>query len=314
MKLLSIILSIAVSASLDSTSMWIGNQTDLHLEATIEQGEQIQFPLASEQLPQGIELIEQSAIDTVRDGNQIKLRQDWTITSFQDSLYYIEPFVFVSQGDSIPTNGMALNIIQPFIIDSADNAITDIKKIATPPFPTKYLLIDLAILLLLIGLGFAAYYFISKHKWKQNKAENKKADIPLRPADEEALERLQQIREEKIWQQGKEKQYYSEITDVLREYISRVFEIGSVEMTSDEILRNLKQPLKGEEDTLKQLKDVFSLADLVKFAKFRATPEENEKTVREATDFVNNTKYRIVRENPEKEENTESNEPNNQQS
>ena len=102
-------------------------------------------------------------------------------------------------------------------------------------------------------------------------------------------EQLDAIKEEKIWQSGRTKDYYSAITEVLKEYISRVFDIDSVEMTTYEILGGLKKPLKNEASTWKQLKDLLTLADLVKFAKWSPLPDENEKIVKEAIDFVNNT-------------------------
>ena len=112
---------------------------------------------------------------------------------------------------------------------------------------------------------------------------------PLRPAEEVALEKLDEIKAEKIWQNGKVKEYHTELTDVIREYISRRYEVSSTEKTSDETLRDLKPKMKDQKDLFERLRKMLSLADLVKFAKWTTTPDENESALLTAYDFVKET-------------------------
>lgn len=292
MNLLGIILTIAVSASIDSTTLWIGNQTTMHLEAQTSQSTQIIFPELGHELTAGVEIIERMPIDTTFQGDNMHLKQDLVITSFQDSLYYIDSIPFVSGNDTIYANGVSLNVIQPFVIDTANAGIFDIKDIEKAPVWWWGIIRWILLALLIAGLGVGIYYLVKRLR-KKDVSNEPVPQEPLRPADELALEKLNQIKEDKIWQQGRTKDYYSEITNVLREYISRVFEIDSVEMTTYEILDSLKKPLKTEENTWKQLKRILSLADLVKFAKWSPLPDENEATIKESVDFVNNTRHFI---------------------
>ena len=308
--LLALILSISISASIDSTTLWIGNQTAMHLQAEVTNGEQVTFPQIEHQIADGVEVISRQPIDTLLQGNTTKYTQDIILTSFQDSLYYIDSLPFVSAGETIYANGVSLNVIQPFVIDTANSAIFDIKDIANAPIWWWGIIRWILLALLLIGIGIGIWYLVRYLRQRQQPEAEQIAPELLRPADEVALEKLNQIKEDKIWQHGRTKDYYSDITDVLREYISRVFEIGSVEMTSDEILSSLKKPLKGEEDTWKQLRRIFTLSDLVKFAKWSPLPDESESVVKEATQFVEATRNRIVKETPQDESQQQSDQEN----
>jgi hypothetical protein len=124
----------------------------------------------------------------------------------------------------------------------------------------------------------------------------------LRPADEVALEKLDEIKAAKIWKDGKVKEYQTELTDVVREYISRRFGVQSTEKTSEETLRELEPILvKGQRDDVRCTKEegkalyerlaaMLRTADLVKFAKWHTTPDENESALTTAYDFVQETK------------------------
>lgn len=293
--MLNIFLAIIVSASIDSTMIFIGDQTDLHLQATCDQSEQVQMPVYGETLMDGIEIVERTNVDTAKlsDG-RYQLNQTLTLTSFKDSLFYIEPLVFVSGEDTFRSNPLSLNVIQPFEVDSA-LAITDIKPIAKAPIWWWGIFRWVLIALLLAGLAYGARYlalFIGRRKGVIPPAPKE----PERPAEEIALEKLDQIKEAKIWQTGQVKEYHTQLTDVVREYIGRRFNVSSSEKTSDETLREMKPLLKEQKDLYERLRKMLSLADLVKFAKWTATPDENELSLKTAYDFVHETTP-IVEEN-----------------
>ena len=286
--MINLLLAIVVSASIDSTMLMIGDQTALHLQAIHEAGEQVQLPVYGETLQDGIEIVDRSGIDTTTlpDG-RIQIRQDLMLTSFKDSLFSISPIAVTSGEDTFWTDPMALNVIQPFEVDSS-LAITDIKDIEKAPIwwwgTIRWILLALGCLLL-IDLAFWL--------WKKYDQWRKPADVPvdpelLRPADEVALEKLDEIKAQKIWKDGKVKEYQTELTDVVREYIGRRFDVQSTEKTSDETLQAMKPLI--EKDLYGRLKSMLQLADLVKFAKWHTTPDENESALMTAYDFVNETK------------------------
>ena len=303
--MINLLLAIVVSASIDSTTLMIGDQTDLHLQVTHDATEQVQLPVFRQQLQDGIELVDKATGGTLTlpDG-RVQLNQYLTLTSFKDSLFAIEPIAVASGEDTFWTDPMALNIVQPFEVDTT-LAITDIKDIEKAPIWWWGIIRWVLLGLLIAGLCVGGYYL-----WRWLESKRKPAEEPvdpdlLRPADEVALEKLDEIKAQKIWKDGKVKEYQTELTDVVREYIGRRFEVHSTEKTSDETLHEMKPLI--EKDLYTRLSKMLQLADLVKFAKWHTTPDENEQALTTAYDFVNETK--LVNdengENGEKEEEEE---------
>ena len=283
-----ILLAIVVSASIDSTMLMIGDQTAMHLSVTQEANERVEMPVFGETLQEGIEIVDRSAVDTTTlpDG-RLQLSQELTLTSFKDSLFPVAPIAVVSGSDTFFTDPMALNVIQPFEVDSS-LAITDIKDIEKAPIYwwgiRRWVLLALAV----IGLFVGAYYGIQWYRKHFLKEEEVIEPELLRPADEVALEKLDEIKAQKIWKDGKVKEYQTELTDVVREYIGRRFDVQSTEKTSDETLRAMK-PLIDKE-LFAKLSKMLQLADLVKFAKWHTTPDENEQALSTAYEFVKETR------------------------
>lgn len=183
-----------------------------------------------------------------------------------------------------------LNVVQPFEMDSADMAITDIKGIYKAPIWWWGILRWVLLALAIAGVGVGGYYLITYLQSRMRKGEEEMAAAePLRPAEEVALEKLDAIREQKIWQTGQVKEYHTQLTDVVREYIDRRFEVSSVEQTSDETLRAMRPLLSNQKELYEQLRKMLTLADLVKFAKWTTTPDENEQSLRSAYAFVKET-------------------------
>ena len=283
-----ILLAIVVSASIDSTSLMIGDQTDLHLQVTQEKSERVEMPVFGETLQDGIEIVDKTIVDTLplSDG-RIQLNQYLTLTSFKDSLFSINPIAVVCGQDTFRTEPMALNIVQPFEVDTT-LAITDIKDIEKAPIWWWGIFRWVLLAIVLLGLAIGGWYLWRWYQ-KNRKPEEEPIDPELlRPADEVALEKLDEIKAQKIWKDGKVKEYQTELTDVVREYISRRFEVQSTEKTSDETLRAMKPLI--EKDLFSKLSKMLQLADLVKFAKWHTTPDENEMALTTAYEFVQETR------------------------
>ncbi len=284
----NLLLAIVVSASIDSTMLMIGDQTAMHLSVTQEANEHVEMPVFGETLQDGIEIVDRSAIDTTTlpDG-RLQLSQELTLTSFKDSLFPVAPIAVVSGSDTFFTDPMALNVIQPFEVDSS-LAITDIKDIEKAPIYWWGIIRWILLALAIIGLFVGAYYGVQWYRKHFLKEEEVIEPELLRPADEVALEKLDEIKAQKIWKDGKVKEYQTELTDVVREYIGRRFDVQSTEKTSDETLRAMK-PLIDKE-LFAKLSKMLQLADLVKFAKWHTTPDENEQALSTAYEFVQETK------------------------
>lgn len=283
---------VSVQTTIDSTQIWIGQQTRIRFEITQQPGQWVQAPVFSETLVKGIELVEPVQLDTTlsADGHQV-INQSYLVTSFTDSLYLIPAYPFVQSGttDTVWSNPVSLKVIQPFEIDTAANAITDIKDVMEPPFSWKQWLKAVLPWLLMVVFGAAAVYLLSKLLKKKPAVPQVVAESTV-PAYEIALSKLAALKEERLWQQNRQKEYYTHLTDIVREYIELTFLIPAPELTSDEMLGHLVALRKENKEAYTRLQQLLQLADLVKFAKWYATPAENESSMCNAIEFVNLTK------------------------
>jgi len=277
-----------VNASLDSTVIWIGNQAHLTFEVSQQPNQKVSMPLFSDTIG-GLSLVEPVKIDTVKsqDGH-ILVKQHYLVTAFKDSLLYIPPFPFVLNGDTVWSKSLSLKVIQPFKIDTASNSIADIKPVMDPKFNWLNLLFIILLVLVIHGIIILIFAVYKKYFKKQPDLNSKEMKLLL-PPYVVALSQLDKIKQEKPWQQGRSKEYHTELTDIVREYIERVFNINSMEMTSEEILEHLKNLKIEQKIAYTGLKQILQLADLVKFAKWNANPDEHELSLSNAYLFVNHT-------------------------
>lgn len=306
--MIGLLAAIIVSASIDSTQMVLGEQTKMQLEVTCNAAEGVQIPKPEQQLPTGVEsLNKQPKTDTVTENGQVRLQQEWILTSFRDTVYTVQPFVLTASGDTVKAAPQTLTILRPEGIEQMSD-IHDIKDIERAGI-WWWDIVMWVLIALGIGVFIGAIVYVvlwqQRHKQKDAPLAQK---IILRPAEEVALEQLDAIKAAKIWQQGHGKQYHTELTDVIRTYIGRRFDVHSTEKTSDETLRELKpillsnQPsavsIQNGKELYERLSKMLQLADFVKFAKYEAMPEENEGALNTAYEFVNAT-------TPQKEEEEE---------
>jgi hypothetical protein len=299
--MLMTILALVVSASIDSTTLCIGDQTDMRLTATCEESEKVIFPTLEKELIPGVEIVGKSEVESKKLGDgRVQYNQSVTITSFTDSLFYINPLAFVTGEDTVLSNSLSLNVIQPFEVDSTDIAITDIKNVYRAPIWWWGILRWILLVIVLTGAAVGAYYlylFIQKRRRVNTADDTIIEEVVLRPADEVALEKLDAISESMIWTRGEVKEYHTQLTDVVREYISRRFDVSSTEKTSDTTLREIRPLLVQYPDLYTQLHSMLTLADYVKFAKFIPSEMENEQSLRSAYHFVRTTAIKNEEDN-----------------
>lgn len=293
---------ITVNASIDSIQIWIGQQTKLNFVYSQQPGQFVQTPIFSDAIVKGLEIVDRLQSDTVKaaDGH-LDITQSYVITSFEDTLLLIPPFPFVSGEDTIWSKDLSLKIIQPFVIDTTNIQVADIKDVFKPQFSLKYFLKKL-LPWLIGGLLLAALVYLIVILLKRRKVVTTEEVKPNIPPYELAISKLEKIRQEKLWQQSKHKEYHSELTDVLREYIEEVFEIPAMEMTSDEILTQLNFLRIEKKAVYQKLQQILHLADLIKFAKWNVGPDEHELSLNNAFVFVNETRIEEEQEPKTEEE------------
>ncbi|MFA5533757.1 MAG: hypothetical protein WCY58_06430 [Mariniphaga sp.] len=284
---------IKATASLDSAHILLGDQVKLFLEIDHPKNVHVEFPEVPDTLLERVEVLERSGIDTFRmdDEDFQKQIRSFLITSFDSGSYRIPPLwfniEFNGRFDSIPTNGVTLNVYS-MPIDTTRGP-TDIKMPYGAPVTLKEVTPYIMGTILLAAILFFIFYALSRRK--NNKPIFSIPQRPKEPAHVIALRELDRIKQEKLWQKGKTKQYYSEMTEVLRKYIERRFEIPALEQTSDETLASFRYRRDLlQEKTYENLSHLLTLADLVKFARYKPMPDDDNLTLVNAYFFVNDTK------------------------
>lgn len=279
-----------VSATMDSTILLVGEQTRLTFTVAQMRDRQVCAPVFSDTIVSGLEIVERLPIDTqLADDGLLLVSQSYVLTSFDSALYFIDAQPFVDGADTLYSNPLSLKVVS-IPVDTAQHAIADIKPVYAPPFdwPLFWLivLITLGVVALAV-IGFFVYRYVKRHA-----APSAEVAEPqdLRPAHEIALERLDVIKAEKLWQQNRAKEYHTQLTDVVRDYIARRFGICAVEQTSAEILAGIQPELSGQKTVYADLKTLLTTSDLVKFAKYKPLVSEDEKSLALAYQFVEATK------------------------
>jgi hypothetical protein len=241
-------------------------------------------------LTEGVEALAVTLPDTtdIKNG-RIVVNYSVFITSFDSALYLLPPFVAIDGVDTLYSNQVALKVSAPDVNIENPNEYYDIKDVWSPPFVLAdyYALIYgvLFTLFLICVIG----YFVQRMRTRKPASVVVK-DAPKLPPHEQAIKELREVRERKLWQQGRNKEYHTEVTDILRRYISARYEVSTMEMTSSEILGVMHDIEPGNKEVYDVLKQVLQLADFVKFAKMHPTPDENEMSIRNASYFVDKTK------------------------
>ena len=285
--------AIQADAKLQQYSIKIGQQTKLFFVVHQPKTEQVVFPELKDTIPgaQKVIVLNKPKADTVtdpHDGNQIIVTKAYVLTCFDKGQYAIHPFRFVISGGALTTNELTLDV-NTVKVDTT-KAFYDIKQ----PLQVRYNLWDwlldhplvLIIAWFIIGLIVGAIWWY-KHRPVKGEVvvEKPKEIIPIHTI---ALNQLAALRDRKLWQNAMVKEYYIEMTDILRDYVEKRYGIKTHEKTTDEIFDALRYAeIAG--DNRAMLRQVLVLADLVKFAKEQPSAAENDMSMDNAMSFVKRT-------------------------
>lgn len=288
--------NISVSASLDSTLMVIGGQMNFTIDITQPAGLMVQFPQFIDTITKNIEIVEISKPDTIaQNNNLLNISQVFRITSFDSGLHYIPPIAFeYKRGELIEkqnSNALALLVVNPFVKVDPEEGIFDIKQPINTPFTFAELLKFLN--WVLAFMLFSSLLVLGIHWWLKKRNPLKELlfkEKPKEPAHVIALRELEQIKNQKIWQKGQVKQFYSQLTDVLRIYMEERYHFPAMEQITTDILKSLKSVDLPDDKLLPKMKQILETADLAKFAKYEPLPDENDLSLISAFFFVNQTK------------------------
>ena len=290
--------SVIVNAEIDSVQRFIGQQAKIKLVVSYDADKHLVMPDFDKELVKGVEILE-SKLDTValNDGKRYSITQEYTVTSFDTTLYVIPPFEVRVDSTSYFSQELAL-AVYTFPVDTANvESFFGPKDIWQVPLEWQDVKHSVYYSILLVLFVAALVWVIISYR--NNKPIIRIIKIkPKIPAHIVAVNELNRIKNESDWRtSGNYKEFYVAITDALRHYLNERFGFNATEMTSDEILDNLKQHI--DKDAVKELKEILATADLAKFAKYKPMMNENDHNLMGIIEFVDNTKLEANNDNPQ---------------
>ena len=283
-----------VKAQTETSQIRIGEQFSLKI--SVNETENVILPKLE---LKGLEVIDSAKVDTLNN----MLIQKYIITGFDSGAYYIPQQQIFVKNQAFLTDSLLIKVVT-VPIDTTKIKKFPIKAIKVEPYVFDDFKIYIYILIgALIIIGFWIYYFVFRKRKIEEDAPTYKA---LRPYDE-AMFKLNELDEKLLWQNNKTKEYYSELTEIVRGYIERELHVPALEKTTDEIIEmltdfNNAETILTTKETIKKLKDLLQEADLVKFAKSKPLAFEIEEDRKDVELVIHNLKPKpIIKEDDELE-------------
>ena len=281
---------VQVEASIDSIQIFVGEQVHVTLSATAKEQSKVEFPQfkPTEYITPGVEVLGAEELETKEQDNGFVTRQMvYTMTSFDDTLYYIPPMKVKIDGKSYESKSLALKVLT-FEVDTTNvDQFFGPKDVQDNPFQWSDWSLSFWLSVLMLVLLAAAYYLYLRLRDNKPIITHIRVVKRLLP-HQKALQQIEQIKADKMVASENSKEYYTKLTDTIRKYIEERYGFNAMEMTSSEIIEHLMAT--QDENALSELRHLFLTADLVKFAKYSTLINENDANLVNAIDFINQTK------------------------
>ena len=281
-----------VTARMDAGKITVGDRAHLFIEVHNNPSTgKIQWPVLADSVNH-LEIVEREKIDTQQQGGFVIYRQKLHITGFDSGLFVLPSLAFTvvpnaGKPYTIQTDSFQL-LVQTVAVDTTQ-AFKPIKNIipVTTTWRDYIGYIAGGALLLLLGIGIAIYFMRRKRP-----APAPKPAAPAEPLQQKTIRRLNELDKRELWQKGQVKEYYVELTSIVREYIEGRFQTPAMELTTDELLSKAKMN-KEMQPNYEALARLLHTADLAKFAKWQPSPQEHIDAMESSKNFVNSSRPKI---------------------
>ncbi|MBR5394219.1 MAG: hypothetical protein IK144_03930 [Bacteroidaceae bacterium] len=285
---------VQVDVKLDSLQLFIGQQTDLTLSVTIDAKQKLVMPdiKKGQELIPDIEVVTVGNPDTafLNDGKRLTVSQAYTITAWDSAFYYLPPMQVTVDGKKYDSKSLALKVYTVDIDTLHLDQFFPPGGIMELPFLWEewQMVMFGSLLLILMFVCVGVLYYHVKHGKPIVRFIRRKKKLPPHQV---AMNEIERIKSERKWAEEDSKEYYTLLTDTLRNYIRDRYGFNAMEMTSSEIIERLIA--ENNEEALDELREIFRTADLVKFAKWSTLINENDANLVSAIEYVNQTKIEV---------------------
>lgn len=255
-----------IETVVDTTKIRIGEQIEYKI--SVDKTDNVIFPKLVLDSLKKVEVVEELKIDTT----PTKYIKKYLLTSFDSGRYVIPRQLVLINNKKFNTDSLLIDVAT-VKVDTTKQKLFPIKAVKDQPIIFDDYKSYIWVILIILALILLYYYYIFRKKKEQVAIENRIPPYDL------AMQRLGQLDEKSLWQAGKVKLYYVELTDIIRTYIERELNIPALESTTDELMETIKdfnkiKTLDLPKETVNNLQKLLREADLVKFAKHKPVSEE----------------------------------------
>jgi hypothetical protein len=270
----------SIEAKIDPIEMMIGEQATVTLTVQAGEGANVQWPTFQprQQIVPGVEVLA-----THTSSQTMTL----TLTSFDGNLYHLPPFKVKVNGKEVKSADLALKVVEMEVDTTHMEKFFGPKDVQDNPFQWSDWSQPFWLSVLMLVLAALGYYLYLRLRSNKPVIAHIKIVKRLLP-HQKAMKEIEQIKADKMVMSENQKEYYTKLTDTLRKYIEERYGFSAMEMTSSEIIDRLMST--GDQQSLDELRQLFTTADLVKFAKYSTMINENDANLVSAIDFINQTK------------------------
>ena len=280
----------SVEASIDSIQMFVGQQVHVTLTAHAKENAKVEFPVfkPTQYITPGVEVLaSQEQTKQTEDNGFVARSTVYTLTSFDDTLYYLPPMTVKIDGTPYKSKSMALKVLTIEVDTTHVDQFFGPKDVQDNPFQWSDWSLSFWLSVLMLVLLALCYYLYLRLRDNKPIITHIRIVKRLLP-HQKAMQEIEQIKADKMVTSENSKEYYTKLTDTIRRYIEERYGFNAMEMTSSEIIANLTAT--QDESALSELRHLFLTADLVKFAKYSTLINENDMNLVNAIDFINQTK------------------------
>ena len=285
---------VSVEASISPIEILVGQQAQVTVKATMPEGAQAVFPVFqyAQPITPGVEVLgsTEQGVHGVENGF-VERSVVYTLTSFDDTLYYLPPFVVNVDGKEYKSASLALKVLTMEVDTLHPENFFPPKGVQQNPFLWSEWSLSFwlsVLMLVLIIIGSYLYLRLRDNKPILAAVRIVKRLLPHQVAMKEIEALRTQHRSMNEDNQESQKEYYTRLTETLRKYIEERYGFSAMEMTSSEIIERLTQA--PDAASLDELRQLFQTADLVKFAKYSTLINESDANLMSAIEFINETK------------------------
>ena len=285
---------VSVEAEVDSIQIFVGQQAHVTLSATAKENAKVEFPQfkPTQYVTPGVEVLDCKELEKKeQDNGFVTRRVVYTMTSFDDTLYYLPPMEVKIDGKPYQSKSLALKVLTIEVDTLHAEQFFGPKDVQDNPFQWSDWSLPFwlsVLMLVLLAVGYYLYLRLRDNKPIISHIRIVKRLLP----HQKAMKEIEQIKADKMVTSENSKEYYTKLTDTLRKYIEERYGFSAMEMTSSEIIERLTSA--QDQKALDELRQLFTTADLVKFAKYSTLINENDANLVNAIEFINQTKLENV--------------------